>query len=467
MTTAIAGREGDAARWLRLVPIGLGMAIVPLDSAVNIGFPDITRSFDLPIAMIQWVVVSYVLTHAALMLAFGRIGDLWSHGLVFRLGLGWSAAAFLLCAAAPSYAWLLFFRVLQGIGAGLVISCAPALVTRLYPEERRAQALGTFAMLFAVASALGPLLGGALVQRWGWPAVFWFRAPIALAALALARGLPPPAAARGSETLDIVGAVLLALALSLLLFAVNQASRLAAGDYWMLPLFAVSLAAFAGFVGWERRVARPIVRVELFRMPGFALVNAGNLLIALCSFSVMLLVPYFLARFGGFPLVLAGAVLAGGSIAMAATSPLAGRLVARLSPARVAPAGALLVGTGLFLAGGWTPATGVAAMLAALALQGIGSGFFQVAYMEIVMATLPPQHRGVAGSLAMLTRTAGTVTGATALTVIFRAAEGAAATAGASSADAFLAAFGTTFRIAGIAAGIVGIVIALTARARR
>src|SRR5579864_1889659 len=158
-------------RALRLALIGLGAAVVPLDTAVNIGFPDITHSFGLPIAMIQWVVICYVLTYASLMLAFGRIGDIFGHALGFRLGLGWSVAAFLLCASAPSYGWLLFFRFLQGIGAGLVISVAPALVTGLFPENRRSRGVAAFTMIFALGSAAGPLIGGALVSRWGWPAV--------------------------------------------------------------------------------------------------------------------------------------------------------------------------------------------------------------------------------------------------------------------------------------------------------
>jgi len=143
---ATQSRAGGAAEshhpWLRLVPIGLGISVVPLDTSVNIAFPEITGSFGLPIAMIQWVVICYVLTHAGLMLACGRIGDMWGHARVFRAGLLWSTVALLLCAAAPGFGWLLFARFLQGIGAGLILSCAPALVTSLYPEARRSQAVG-------------------------------------------------------------------------------------------------------------------------------------------------------------------------------------------------------------------------------------------------------------------------------------------------------------------------------------
>jgi EmrB/QacA subfamily drug resistance transporter len=466
MTTVSAAHERGAARWLRLGLVGLGISIVPLDSSVNIAFPDITTSFGLPIAMIQWVVVSYVLTYAGLILAFGRIGDIWSYGLVFRAGLAWSVAAFLLCAAAPSYGWLLVFRVLQGIGAGLVISCAPALVTSLYPEARRAHALGAFSLMLALGSMVGPLLGGLLVQRWGWPAVFWFRAPIALTSLVLLRGLPAASGGKG-ESLDVVGAALLALALAMLLFGINAARYLGAGNYLAVPLVALALASFAGFVGWERRVARPIVRPDLFRLPGFALVNFANLLVNLASFSIMLFTPYYLARFTGLPLAVGGVVLAGGAIGMALASPVAGRLLTRLTPQQIAPVGALLAGTGLFLVGGWQPGIAAPMMLADLALQGIGTGFFQVAYMEIVMGALPPQHRGVAGSLSMLTRTIGTVTGATALTLVFYTIEDASKAGGRDDAEAFLAAYAMTFHLAGIAAGIIGVLIALTGRARR
>src|SRR5438128_8960050 len=329
--------NGDAAAvapvvawpWLRLVLVGLGISVVPLDTAVNIAFPDITGSFGLPIPMIQWVVICYVLTHAGLMLAFGRVGDIWGHGLVFRCGLAWSVVAFLLCAAAPSFGWLLFFRFLQGIGAGLIISCAPALVTSLYPEGRRSHALGIFTLMFALGSAVGPLIGGALVARWGWPGVFWFRAPIALTTLLLLRGLPNAGVAGHRERFDIPGAVLLAFGLAALLLAINALRRLGDGDYLGLVLIAAAAASLAAFIRWEGRIGQPIVRVELFRRPQFAVVNLARALMYLTTFSVLLFVPYFFARHAALPLPLAGAVLATGFVAMAATSPLAGWLVAR------------------------------------------------------------------------------------------------------------------------------------------
>jgi MFS family permease len=465
--------SAPATRWprLRLLAVGLGISVVPLDTSVNIAFPDITGSFGQPIAMIQWVVICYVLTHAGLMLAFGRIGDMWGHGRVFRAGLLWSVAAFLLCAAAPSFGWLLFFRFLQGIAAGLIVSCAPALVTSLYPEARRSHALGIFTLMFALGSAAGPLIGGVLVAHWGWPGVFWFRAPIALTSLLLLRGLPQGSGASpgagSDQRFDIKGAVLLAVGLASLLLAINALPRLGDGDYLALVLFPAASASLIGFVWWEGRAAQPIVRIELFREAAFAIVNLASTVMYLVTFSVLLFAPYFLVRYTALPLPLAGAVLATGFVAMAAISPLAGALVGRFGAGRIAPLGALATGAGLFLVGSWQPDTAPLVMVLALSLHGLGLAFFQVAYMEIVMAASPVAHRGVAGSLAMLTRTIGTVTGAAALTLGFQAIASAAREAGADEPQAFLAAFQTMFRIAGIAAASTGALMAWSARRGR
>ncbi len=469
MTDPAAAPAMTPRQWLRLMLVGLGTSVVPLDTAVNIGFPDITASFGLPIQMIQWVVICYVLTYASLLLAFGRVGDIFGHARVFRAGLIWGVAAFLLCAAAPSYGWLLFFRFLQGIGAGLVISVAPALVTGLFPEDRRSRAVAAFAMIVALSSAAGPLLGGALVYFWGWPAVFWFRAPIALAALLFARGLPVASRAGGRESLDIVGALLLTIGISTLLLTLNRVQHPSLDDVVLPALAAAAAASLLGFARWERRVPRPIIDLDLFRNRGFAVANCVSIVVYLTSFSVLLFAPYYLVRAAGLPLPAAGAVLAlsyGGTMA---ASPLAGRLIERFPAQRIAILGAVLSGAGLFAIGSWSPGAPwqAAVIVATLVVQGVGMGLFQVSYIDVVMATLPPRHRGVAGSLVTLTRTLGTVSGATLLTLLFHAIETSASAGGEPQATGFLTAFSWTFRIAGAVAALTGMIAALTSRPRR
>ncbi len=162
-----AGRPGFG-----LFVVCLGTLVVPFDSAVNVAFPHIIRALALPIPAIQWVVIAYTLTYAALMLVFGRVGDLLGYRRVFLLGSGWSCVAFLACAAAPSFAWLLAARMLQGVGAAMVLSCGPALATALYRETSRTRVLGLYTMVFGIGGVLGSLLAGVLVQDWGWQAVF-------------------------------------------------------------------------------------------------------------------------------------------------------------------------------------------------------------------------------------------------------------------------------------------------------
>ena len=430
----LAVMAGPATR--HMVAIGLGTAVAPLDSAVNIAFPAITRGLGLAIGDIQWVVISYVLTYASLMLVFGRLGDRLGHAAIFRVGLIWSAASLVLCGLAPSFALLLLCRILQGVGTALVLSCGAALTTGLYAEDRRSRVLGLYVMMMAVGATLGPWLGGALTQAWGWPAVFWFRAPIALAALLLLRGLPTPPARRAPGRFDIAGAALLTTALVALLLALNHL-----GEPVAVLLGVAALALFAGFVRQEARCAAPMLDLAVFRRPGFARLNIANVLTNLAGFAVWLLVPYFLVRATGFGLTANGAVLAAASAGTIIASPIGGRLIGRIPAERLALAGALLAGGGLLLIGLWDDDVSAPALIAALTVQGIGLGLFQIAYTDIVTEAMPRWDRGVAGSLALMTRTLGTVGAATLVLLLFQSLE---------QDMGFVGAFRRTFQLAAL-----------------
>jgi MFS family permease len=395
--------------------IGLGTATAQLDSSVNIAFPAITHGFDLAIPDIQWVVICYVLTYASLLLALGRIGDTIGHAIVFRIGLVWSAVAFLLVGYAPSYGAMLFFRCLQGVGAALVLSCGVALVTSLYGETQRGRALGIYTMMMALGLMLGPLLGGALTAVWDWPAVFWFRIPIALAALLLLCGMPSPLPRRTGDRFDSWSGLALILGLVTMLLALNRIREFSA-----IPLALFSLAAFVAFGFRQSRAEHPIIATKVLKSPGFALLNIVSVTANLAAFSVWLLVPYYLTRIPGHTLAESGAILAAGAAGAVLASPIGGRLIERLvSARRLAIAGATVIGAGLLLLSAWTEQTSTALQVAGLVVQGIGLGLFQLAYAEIVTSTLPLADRGVAGSLTLLTRMFGTVTAASLMLMLF------------------------------------------------
>ncbi|GGC49138.1 MFS transporter [Siccirubricoccus deserti] len=447
------------ALW-RLLLVGLGTLVVPLDSALNIAFPPITAHFGLALPDIQWLVIGYVLTYGSLMLGIGRLGDIFGHALVFRIGLGCSALAYLLCAGAPGYGWLLGCRVAQGVGAALVIGCGPALVTGLFPEALRGRVLGLYALMFAAGGVLGPSLGGVLVAAWGWPAVFWFRAPIALLALLLLRGLPAPPPAAMREPFDLPGAVLLALAVGSLLLAVNQARYLAEGGLVAPALAAVFLAALLGFLRRSARAARPIIALEHFRRPGFARLNAGNALANLAGFAVLLFVPYYLADIASLPTAVAGLVLAASPSGAMLGAALAGWLLGRVAAWPMVRLGVGLSAAGLALIALWGAGTAPALLVACLLLHGAGQGLVQVGYTDIVTATLPRRDRGVAGSLTMMTRTLGVVSAASLLTLWFDRWQAAALASGAAPAAGFLEGFSAAFALAAVLCGGVLLLLA-------
>ena len=229
---------------------------------------------------------------------------------------------------------------------------------------------------------------------------------------------------------------------------VDRLQHLPRSALWLVLLATLTVVAGIAFVVREHRTAQPIIDLRFFRDADFALLNAAHAVLNLAAFSVMLLVPFYLDRVGRLSLATAGFMLAASPLGIALAAPLAGRIARRVSPRRLALAGAtaMAVGQGLIGFVGAHPA--MPALFGAMALQGFGLGLFQVAYFDIATATIPRQDRGVAGSLVMMTRTIGIVLGATVLMLVFQGLRVQAAGQGAADADAFLAGFQGTFRIA-------------------
>ncbi|MGE3904760.1 MAG: MFS transporter [Reyranellaceae bacterium] len=449
-----------------MLVVGLGVSLQPLDTSVNVAFPAITEAFGIELRSIQWVAVAYVLTYAAMLLVCGRLGDLFGYRRVFRLGLATSAVGLALCALAETYLWLLAFRILQGVGTALVMSCGPALATALYPPEQRARALSHYGVLFAAGMALGPVAGGFMVDWLGWQGVYWFRVPVAILALIASYALPGVGGNSSvSNRFDAIGAVLLAfwmsaILLGLALLQVPEVDTVLTG-----LLVIVGVAALAAFIARERKLPSPIIRLSLFAERRFAAINLLNVVVFLVGFAAILLTPYYLTRQLGLDVRLMGLVMtlwAAGSMLGAWA---AGKLVARaLSQAALAFCCGWILVLGLALAALCGPDTGLVLIGAALFVQGLALGGFQLAYTDTVVAALREDERGVAGSLAMLTRTLGTVGGATVLAASFAALEGAALSGGQPPDAAFMTGFVQVF--AGSAAALAVTLLAAMAVSR-
>jgi MFS family permease len=281
-------------------------------------------------------------------------------------------------------------------------------------------------MIFGLGGAFGPVLAGQLVQHWGWEAVFWFRAPIAALAFALAWVLP-----RGERhehaRFDAPGAVLMVAAVTGLLFTLNRFQYLGQMVWPMVLSGLLTVAAGVGFVLRERRTAQPLIDLRYFHDRDFALVNAAHVALNVAGFSIMLLVPFYLDRVVGLSVPLIGVTLAAGPAGVMIAGPVAGRVATWIAPRRLALCGAALLAIAQFGIGSVGAHPVMLLLVAMMVTHGFGLGLFQVAYFDIATATIPRQDRGVAGSLVMMTRTIGVVTGATMLMLLFQSLRGTAA----------------------------------------
>ncbi len=409
-TACMANIAKPPSRWLILSIIGLGISIGPLDSAVNISFPAITVAFRIPLPAIQWVIICYVLTYASLLLGCGRLGDVVGHRRIFLIGLIWSVVSLSLCGQATTFGWFLFFRSLQGFGTALVLSCGPALATLPFPEAERSKILGLYYMLFAIAYALGPLVGGQLVAWWGWPAVFYFRAPLALLSAVLVTCLMRQSAVvQPGQRFDTFGAVTVMLALASMLLAFNQAQHRGWLSLAVLILFGWACACMAVFIRHEVRAAEPIIDLNLFRQIPFSIANASHVLANLASFTILLLVPYYLLNHYHAGSAVGGLLLGMSPLGAVFASPISGWLLTRFAARQLSQYGLFLITVGLLGISLWQADAPAWLIAGALWVHGMGLGLFQVANMDFIMGVAPRSQQGVAGSLTVLGRTIGVV----------------------------------------------------------
>ncbi len=399
-----------------LLVIGLGTLIAPLDTALNVAFPAITEAFAIPVRDIQWVITMFGLAQVGLTISFGKIGDRYGHRRVFMAGLVVSAVALTLCASAWSYPSLVVMRVLQGVGAGLLMACGPALVTLVLPAAQRRRALAFYTILMGLGMCLGPLIAGALVHWAGWPAVFWFRVPIALVALAIIWRMPALEdnaelqAARAQarrQPLDKMGSVALTVMLAALVFVLVQLRT---------PYLGYASLAVGLLIGWmalrllsraTRRAADPVIDLRHFARPRFRALQLVAVLIQATTFIIFLLMPYQLAAWPGLSLTAAGFVLAAFPAGTMLAGLLGGVLSDRLSAGHLVIGGCLLAVAGL-LAGGWAGAQELLSLtVLALLSTGFGLGMFLVGHLDATVSSMPIGDRGVAGSIVSVTRIVG------------------------------------------------------------
>jgi MFS family permease len=400
-----------------LFVICLGSLLGPLDTSVNVAFPLITTTFGLAISDIQWIIASFIIAQSGLTLAFGQLGDLYGHRRVFRYGLAACAVTHLLCSLAPTYPLLVAARVAQGVATGLAMACGPALATLLFPPALRRTILAIYVMLLGTGIALGPLIGGILLDWGGWPSVFWFRTPLALTALVLSIWLPEPLVARtGKPRFDYLGALLLTLSLASLVVLINMARRSDA-TWWSILFFCAMLAlCIWSFVRHETRFPQPILHIRYLSDPVFGGLQIASVGLNLCGFSIFLLLPYVLDQHFHVSSLAIGLVLAVSPVGAVAAGITGAWFGSRWSGSGLIHCGLFVAAICLIMVGVLIPFKSLILMALPLCGCGFGIGLFQLGFMDKTTATLPANERGVAGSLLNVTRVVGAVIGGASIT---------------------------------------------------
>ncbi len=406
----------------RIVAIACAGAFLAfLDATiVNIAFPDISRSFTgAGRAELSWVLDGYFVVIAALLVPAGGLADRFGHKRIFLFGVAGFTAASLLCAVAPSLELLIAFRVLQGVGAALIAPTSLALVLDAFPPERRAAGVGLWGAAAAAAAAVGPTLGGALVELSDWRLVFLVNLPIGAAVVLLGRKALRERPQLDSRLPDLPGALMLALSLALVTLAIVEGNDWGWVSTATLGCFAAAAVLLGGMIWRSRTHPRPIVEPALFAHSSFRLGNFGTLLFAAAFFSLILGNVVFLTSIWGYSVLQAGAAtLPGPTLSTVFAGP-AGRLADRFGHRSVIVPGTLFFAAGVMVlrsAGAEPDWLGI--WLPGSCLTGIGIGLAFPTLGSAAVRDIPDNRFATASAVNAAFRQVGAVLGTAILVAI-------------------------------------------------
>lgn len=375
--------------------LGSSLAFIE-GSVVGLALPALQADLGIDSAEVQWVVNAYLLVLGSFMLIGGSLGDRFGLRRIFILGNAVFGLGALGCAVAPTLPLLIVARCVQGLGGALLVPTSLALIGNYFSEEERGRAIGTWAGASALTTAMGPVLGGWLVDRWGWMSVFWLVVPLALLTLSIAAWRVPVDNAGKKGSLDYPGAVLLALSLATLIYAIVDP-----GSAWLRAAFlAVAALSGAAFAWREMRFHAPILPFGLFRSQTFSGANLMTFLLYAALSGALYFLPFNLIQVQGYSATEAGAAFLPMTLMLGLGSTFAGDLIRRFDPRIVLTVGPVVAGTGfLVLALPGENASFVTGFLPAILIVGLGMTISVAPLTTVVMSSMSERQTGVASGI--------------------------------------------------------------------
>ena len=408
------GTERDTGKWIVLSVVSLGTFMSTLNaSIVNISLPAIADDFDIGIPEVEWVVVAFLLATGALLLTFGRLGDIVGYKRVYVVGFIIFTLAGVLCGLSQSVAELVGLRAVQGLGAGMVQAIGPAIVTATFSPQERGKALGLNAMSVAVGLALGPTLGGVLTEWLSWRWIFFVNLPVGVFGVLWAQKMLSEEGGGDSRQrrFDPLGAVLVSGALFALLLALSEGSSWGWGSFKTIGLLATFTLLGVAFVVAEFRVKQPMLDLKLFTIRSFVAGNMSLLIAFAALFAANFLLPFFLERGQGLSDFESGLLLTPLPLAILVVAPFSGALSDRIGTRIPSTVGLTVLAVGLLSLTSIDAETGHWGLIWRFAIVGAGMGLFNSPNQSSIMGSVPKPRLGNASGMISQMRYTGQALG--------------------------------------------------------
>jgi EmrB/QacA subfamily drug resistance transporter len=384
-------------KWWTLAAVSFGLFMIMLDNTVvNVALPAIQRDLGVSISGLEWVVTGYALVFAALLITGGKLADMLGRKRIFLVGLVVFTLASLACGLAPSEGFLIGARAIQGIGAALMMPSTLSIITATFPPKDRGQAIGVWAGVSALALAIGPLVGGIIVDHISWNWIFFVNVPVgALAIVASQLVIRESRDTSHEQSVDVPGLLTSGLGLFALCYALIEGNKLGWSSAEVIGLLVAAVAFIVAFVLVERHQRLPMLDLSLFKIGSFVGANIVALLVSLGMFGVFFFVSIFVQNVLGYSPTKAGAVFLPMTVLFIVVAPAAGKLSDRIGSRWLMGVGMTLLSASLLLyqrvgvdATFWT-------LLPALVLGGIGMAMTMSPMTSAAMGSVPIDKAGV------------------------------------------------------------------------
>jgi len=396
-------------RWWALGAMCFALFMIMLDNTVvNVALPSIQRSLNASTSSLEWTVNAYTLSFAVLLVTGGRLGDLFGRRKIFLAGVVIFASSSAAIGFSPSDTWLVAWRAVQGVGSALMMPATLSIITNAFPPEERGKAIGTWAGVSAMALAIGPVVGGFLVESVSWQSIFFLNLPVAVGAVVIALFAVRESRDETVErSVDIPGVLTLTTGLAALVLALVEGNGWGWGSGLELAMFALAAVALTAFALVERRREVPMVDFSFFRSRTFLGANIVAFIVSFAMLAMFFFLALYMQNIRGYSPLQAGVRFLPSTVMIIIIAPLAGRLADRVGSRPLITFGLLAVSGALFWQSHLTVSSGYGALLPGFMLMGVGMGFVMSPMSLAAMNAVDRAKAGVASGILSMNRMVG------------------------------------------------------------